>query len=120
MNKTKEYLSDYKTSLAKIRLNQEKIRNMEELRKDFGTSQKTKCYIDEYQEKLYQEIENLYIKRFEIERFIVNSAINETEKEVLERRYILSQTWEEISEIMLYTAVHLHRIENNAMKKLLL
>ncbi len=65
-----------------------------------------------YQENLEKEIKNLLKCRMEIEDSI-NSVISDPFiKEIFERRYLLLQTWDEISEKMNYSVSQLHRLHN--------
>ena len=114
----KEYLSYYNNFSSKIRLNRDKIASAEALRNEFVFVPRIQNDISDYQDRLYEDTENLVRIRFQIEHFINNCPCTDTEKEVLQRRYILSQTWESISEIMLYSVQHLHRIEAKALKKI--
>lgn len=73
-----------------------------------------------YQDLLYEENERLIAKKFAIELAIERCHCSETEREVMYRRYILSEKWSEISDAMMYSIQHLHRLNKKALKKVVI
>ena len=49
---------------------------------------------------------------------LIGSLENPDEKEVLTRRYIMFEKWEDIAEKMNYSKQHIFRIRNRALKKM--
>ncbi|MDE6747344.1 MAG: hypothetical protein K2J72_12035 [Oscillospiraceae bacterium] len=71
----------------------------------------------ELEECLNAEIDELTEKRQEIER-AVNAVPDEIQREVLTRRYLLFQKWEEIAREMGYTKRRIFQIHGNALKNI--
>lgn len=71
----------------------------------------------DYEEQVNKEIESLIKTRIEIEQ-VVNKLANETHREILERRHLLYESWEEISKEMHYSEQHLHRLHGVALVRL--
>ncbi len=69
----------------------------------------------EQEERLDAEIDQLTAKRAEIEKAIT-AVPNEVQREVLTRRYLLYQKWEEIAEAMNYSRRHVIRLHGIALK----
>ncbi len=71
----------------------------------------------ELEECLTKEIDELTAKRREIE-CAVNAVPDEVQREVLTRRYLLYQKWEDIAEEMNYSVQHIFRLHGAALKKM--
>lgn len=71
----------------------------------------------ELEERLTKEIDELTEKRREIER-AVNAVPDEVQREVLTRRYLLYQKWEDIAREMGYTKRRIFQIHGNALKNI--
>lgn len=71
----------------------------------------------EQEECLDAEIDQLTAKRAEIEKAIA-AVPNEVQREVLTRRYLLYQKWEEIAEAMNYSERHIRRLHGYALKNM--
>ena len=71
----------------------------------------------ELEERLDKEIDRLTEKRQEIER-AVNAIPDEVQREVLTRRYLLYQKWEDIAQEMGYTKRRIFQIQGNALKNI--
>lgn len=68
----------------------------------------------EYENKINAEIEDLMCKRLEIED-VIDTISNEILQEVLKRRYLLYQKWDEIAEEMHYGEQWVHKLHNRAL-----
>lgn len=80
--------------------------------------EETVCKIVDYENKIDKEIDELVATKLNI----VN-AINSTplpEREVLERRYLLFQKWEEIAVAMNFSIRRVHQLHGSALKKIAL
>lgn len=71
----------------------------------------------ELEERLNREIDELAEKRQEIE-LAVNAVPDEVQREVLTRRYLLYQKWEDIAREMGYTKRRIFQIHGNALKNI--
>lgn len=69
----------------------------------------------ELEERLDREIDELTVKRQEIEQ-AVNAVPDEVRREVLTRRYLLYQKWEVIAEEMNYSERQVFRIHGAALR----
>lgn len=69
----------------------------------------------ELEERLDREIDELTVKRQEIER-AVNVVPDEVQREVLTRRYLLYQKWEVIAENINYSERQVFRIHGVALR----
>lgn len=114
-----EFLSQYEIIKKRIKLNREYILKAEREAMECG-SMKLNEITSRYQDLLYEENERLIAKKFAIELAIERCPCSETEREVLYRRYILSEKWTEIAEAMMYSIQHLHRLNNKALKKVVI
>lgn len=68
----------------------------------------------DYEEQVNEEIRKLLQRRIEIEQ-VIDKIPDETHREILERRYLLYESWEEISEEMHYSEQHLYRLHGVAL-----
>ncbi|MCD7731678.1 MAG: hypothetical protein LUI05_09335 [Oscillospiraceae bacterium] len=112
----KEFLLQYMDALRRIELNRKRIESTEHIaaevcRRNFY------AYASEFQDKIYEENEELIKLKISIELAIERCPCSETEREVLYRRFILGEKWEQVAGDMLYSVQHLHRLENSALKK---
>lgn len=114
-----EFLSQYEIIKKRIKLNREYILKAEREAVECG-SRKLYEAVSRYQDLLYEENERLIAKKFAIELAIERCPCSETEREVMYRRYILSEKWSEISDAMMYSIQHLHRLNNKALKKVVI
>ena len=73
--------------------------------------------IVELEERLNAEIDMLTAKRQEIEQ-AVNAVPDEIQREVLTRRYLLYQKWEDIAEEMNYSERQIFRFHGVALKSI--
>lgn len=96
---SKEFLSQYKNVTRLIAVNEEIMKR------------------DGYSSSLCEENEELIKLRVSIEKSIDNSSCNAVERAVLRKRYIESKTWEQISQELLYSVQHLHRLNKAALGK---
>lgn len=71
----------------------------------------------ELEERLNREIDELTAMRQEIE-LTVNAVPDEVQREVLTRRYLLYQKWEDIAREMGYTKRRIFQIHGNALKNI--
>ena len=71
----------------------------------------------ELEERLTKEIDELTAKLREIE-LAVNAVPDEVQREVLTRRYLLYQKWEDIAEEMNYSVQHIFRLHGAALKNM--
>lgn len=71
----------------------------------------------ELEERLSKEIDELTAKLREIE-LAVNAVPDEVQREVLTRRYLLYQKWEDIAEEMNYSVQHIFRLHGAALKNM--
>ena len=69
----------------------------------------------DYEQRINTEIEMLTKKRSEIENDII-SVPDEILREVLTRRYLLYQKWEQIAEEMNYGVRHIYKLHSKALK----
>ena len=69
------------------------------------------------EERLTKEIDELTEKRREIE-CAVGAVPDEVQREVLTRRYLLYQKWEDIAEEMNYSVQHIFRLHGAALKNM--
>lgn len=71
----------------------------------------------ELEERLNREIDELTVKRQEIE-LAVNAVPDEVQQEVLTRRYLLYQKWEVIAEEMNFSERRIFQIHGDALKNI--
>lgn len=71
----------------------------------------------EQEERLDAEIDQLTAKRAEIEKTIA-AVPDPVQREVLTRRYLLYQKWEDIAEAMNYSERHIRRLHGYALKNM--
>lgn len=71
----------------------------------------------ELEERLNREIDELTAMRQEIE-LTVNAVPDEVQREILTRRYLLYQKWEDIAREMGYTKRRIFQIHGNALKNI--
>lgn len=73
--------------------------------------------IIEYEKKA-EELKAIYIAKYiEIEK-VIASVEDTVLREVLERRYLLYQKWEQIAEEMHYSTQNVYRLHGEALKKI--
>ena len=112
----KEFLSQYGVAVKRIKLNNERMLNAERTAKE--TDRRSFYgYVSDYQDRLYDENEDLINLKMSIEREVGICPCTEMEREVLYRRFILCEKWEKIAGEMLYSLQHLHRLEKSALTK---
>ncbi len=66
----------------------------------------------EIEEKMKNEIKNLIKCRIDVEKSIHTLIDDPLVQEIFERKYLLFQTWEQISLKLNYSVVHLHRLHS--------
>ena len=66
----------------------------------------------EIEEKIKIELKRLIKCRIDVENSIQTLIQDELVREIFERKYLLFQTWEQISERLHYSVVHLHRLHS--------
>ena len=97
---SKEFLSQYKAVVRLIAVNEEIMKR------------------DGYSASICEENEELIKLRVSIEKAIDNSSCNALERAILRKRYIEGKTWEKISNELLYSVQHLHRLNRAALGKI--
>ncbi len=110
-----EFLLQYKDVIVRIKLNREKMLKAEREARECMSS-KMCVYLSEYQDRLYEETEELIKLKYAIELAVERCPCSETERQLLYRRYILCEKWTDISAEMLYSIQHLHRLNNKVLK----
>lgn len=128
----KEYLRQAYIIDRKIKLDTEKLTEMRAVLYGRGVScesdgskhvrsgngfENALLRVMEQEEHLDAEIDQLTAKRLEIEKAIA-AIPNEVQREVLTRRYLLYQKWEEIAEAMNYSERHIRRLHGYALKNM--
>lgn len=73
----------------------------------------------EYEERINAEIDRLTDTRLKIEQ-VINLVPDDTQREVLTRRYLLYQKWEYIAVEMNYSIRRIHQLHGDALKKIAL
>ncbi|MCL2053682.1 MAG: hypothetical protein FWG90_04450 [Oscillospiraceae bacterium] len=71
----------------------------------------------DYEKRLKKEINNLVNQRIQVEDSIHELLEEPIIKEIFERKYLLFQTWEEISRCVNYSLQHLHRLHSKNLPK---
>ena len=112
-----DFLSLYDDVTKRIELNRESMLRAE--RRAAGMGEKAEKWAADYQDKLYEENEELIRIRYMIESAINNCRCSETERCVLFKRYIQGQKWKVIADEMLYSVQHLHRLNRSALMKVI-
>lgn len=132
VNEAKEYLQQAWDLDKEIKLREEKI-----IRMRSSLYGKTQCYqnnggkgnsygsfdgavqkVVDYEAKTKQKISELVDKRIEIEN-VIDSVLDDKQRKILTRRYLLNQKWELISELMGFDDVRqVYRIHGAALKNI--
>ena len=126
----KEYLSQaYKMDrrVRLIELKIEKLRSMLECSspsleaagsgKSADRMPDTVSKIMEYEQRAAELRSALIVKYLEIDQAI-RCVTDSTQREVLERRYLLFQKWDQIADEMSYTERRVYQLHGNALKKI--
>jgi hypothetical protein len=87
---------------------------------DFSNENRTEnalLRVIEYEKLLKSEINRLVSRRLQVEENIGKLIEEPVIREIFERKYLLFQTWEEISECVHYSLQHLHRLHSKHLPK---
>lgn len=82
-----------------------------------NTAESALLYVAELEERLKADMDKLYAKRSEIEQ-AVNAVPDAAQREILTRRYLLYQRWEDIAENMGYTKRRIFQIHGIALENI--
>ena len=77
------------------------------------------CCLADYETELNNAVAEMVRCRKTAER-IINSVEDRTQREVLTRRYIIGQRWEDIAECMSYNLRHVYKIHGAALQQMAL
>ena len=128
----KEYLNQVKTINRNVELMSEKCISMRSLlygrSVDFSSDAKCKTprgngtenallNVMDYEKSVKSEITKLVSRRLQVERNIMENLDDPIVREIFERKYLLFQTWQEISERVNYSVQHLHRLHSANLHK---
>lgn len=75
------------------------------------------CKIIDYEKEVNEKIDKLIDKKIEIEKVIAQIE-NQRQKEILERRYLKFEKWEQIAFLMDIDLRWIYRLHNKALNKL--
>lgn len=109
----KEFLSLYREAEVKILQNREKMLSTERRAWEI-CSRKYFDHASEFEDRLWEENEELACVMADIERAVGRLADGNM-KEVLWERYIEGRKWTEIAEKMCYSEQHIHRLHQKAL-----
>ncbi|MBQ8781556.1 MAG: hypothetical protein IJZ72_07795 [Oscillospiraceae bacterium] len=112
-----DFLSQYKAVTKRIELNRESMLRAEKRARELGG--KAEQWASDYQDRLYEETEELIKLRYMIENAVACCRCSENERNVLFKRYIQGKKWTEIADEMLYSVQHLHRLNRSALLKVI-
>ncbi len=76
---------------------------------------RTTARIIDLENEINEEIDKLVDVKIKI-RGIIAAVLDETQRTILERRYILNESWEKIGDKLDYSARHVLRIHNQAIE----
>lgn len=114
----KEFLSLYKANMEKIRQNRSRMISAERRAWEI-CSRNYFEYTSEFEDKLWEENEELAREMVDVERAIEQLSDGNC-KQVLCKRYISGKKWSEIAEEMCYSEQHIHRLHQKALNQLIL
>lgn len=103
----------YRAAEKKILQNREQM-NSAERRAWEICSRRYFEYTSEFQDKLWEENEELACRMADIEKALEHIP-NGCGKDILRERYINGKKWNEITEIMCYSEQHVHRLHKKAL-----
>ena len=84
---------------------------------NYGSFDSAVQKIIDYEREVNIKTAALVLKRLEIEEAI-NAVSDDRQREILTRRYLLYQKWEEIALIINYNITHVFRLHNSALENM--
>ena len=128
LNKVREAVRDYRLARDKVNAYGQLLMNGKTVRYDNdGSTHERKgnpvenayCCLADYSAEEERLLQELISVRHRAEKLIA-SVPDQAQREVLTRRYIIGQRWEDIAECMGYSRQHVTRLHGYALQKMCL
>ena len=128
LNKAREAVRDYRLARDKANAYGQLLMSGKTIRYDSDGStyeqngnpiERAYCCLADYETELSNAVAEMVRCRKTAER-LINSVEDRTQREVLTRRYIIGQRWEDIACVMNYSRQHITRLHGYALQNMCL